>query len=203
LKEKERKKIIIDSREKNSMVPSYLIGKGVNFIFEKLDVGDYIVGDVVIERKSAADFFSSIYSGRLKIQLSNMVNIKNKILLIEGVSEYKKFNKNILWGNLINYSVFMNIPFIFVENEKETVDFILYLSSKRSNFGSTRCKKNIKTLYDKKIFFIQGIPGIGERYAKKLLEKFGSVKNLFLSSKDKLCEILSEKVVNEMISIID
>jgi len=49
--EKEKPKIIIDYREKNSLIPSILNSLGVEIELKELKVADYIVKDVAIERE--------------------------------------------------------------------------------------------------------------------------------------------------------
>ena len=121
------KEIFIDTREKNSMVPSYLFKISKNAKFKKLEVGDYLIGDIIIERKSAPDFFSSIYSGRLKEQLSNIIKYKNKIILIEGIYDYKKFNKKVCWGFFLSWCMKCNIPILLVNNEKNLQSLLILL----------------------------------------------------------------------------
>lgn len=196
-----KRTIIVDTREKNSMVPSYLFKIGVNVIFEKLDVGDYLVGNTVIERKSAADFFSSVYSGHLREQMSDIKECNNKILLLEGIFDYKKFNKNVFWGCFISYSE-MGIPILFVNNEKETADFLKFLGNKKIQVNKSRIKKKVKTLDEKKIFFLEGILGIGEKKAEELLEKFGSVKKTINAKEKDIKEVLNDRVFDEFKRII-
>jgi len=55
-KEIKKPKIIIDYREKNSLVASELIKLGLEIEFKELKVADYIVKGVAIERKTISDF---------------------------------------------------------------------------------------------------------------------------------------------------
>jgi ERCC4-type nuclease len=66
-KEKEdiKIKIRIDNREKNSLVPSELIKIGFQVEWKQLEVGDYIIYDTIIERKTISDFKASIPSRRI------------------------------------------------------------------------------------------------------------------------------------------
>ena len=62
-------KVSVDIREKNSLVPSVLGKLGAEVEFSTLKVGDYIVKDFVIERKTISDFISSMINKRLSKQL--------------------------------------------------------------------------------------------------------------------------------------
>ena len=64
--------IIADIHEKNSLTLANLTELGAELQITSLQVGDYIVGDIVIERKTFQDFISSMLSKRLIQQLINM-----------------------------------------------------------------------------------------------------------------------------------
>ena len=76
--------ILIDSREKNSLIVSELIEKKHEIKLETLQVGDYIVGDIAIERKTLNDFISSMLSKRLIEQLNNLKQFPKQVLILEG-----------------------------------------------------------------------------------------------------------------------
>jgi ERCC4-type nuclease len=70
-KEKPKKEIIktkifVDNREKNSLILYYLIENKINVEMKNLEVGDYLINDIVIERKSFLDFQSSIIDKRFQ-----------------------------------------------------------------------------------------------------------------------------------------
>lgn len=53
--------LIVDSRETNSGIPALLRSAGVPFVQQELAAGDYQIGDVLLERKSANDLAASIW----------------------------------------------------------------------------------------------------------------------------------------------
>ena len=65
-------KIIIDYREKESLIPSELMHIGCEVEYKNLQVGDYIVNQTIIERKTINDFLNSMMNKRLIIQLQNL-----------------------------------------------------------------------------------------------------------------------------------
>ena len=83
IKKKIEKRIIVDFREKNSLVPAELIKKGFIIEFKKLEIGDYLVKDFVIERKTKNDFIASIIDGRLKLQMREMQKCAQPFLILE------------------------------------------------------------------------------------------------------------------------
>ena len=48
--------IIVDTREKQSLIAANLLEQKANISFEKLDIGDYLIGETCIERKTFSDF---------------------------------------------------------------------------------------------------------------------------------------------------
>ena len=65
--------IICDDRESGN------IRKDLDCIVKRLDIGDYIIGDLLIERKTPADFFNSLFDRRLWTQLQNLKDAKGYI----------------------------------------------------------------------------------------------------------------------------
>src|SRR3989338_929271 len=91
-------KIIIDIREKNSLVASEIVKLGMEMEFQTLKVGDYIANDVVIERKTVSDFVGSMINKRLTRQLEELQQYPKKILVIEGIYEQELYPENNLEG---------------------------------------------------------------------------------------------------------
>ena len=70
--EKEKQRIIMDYREKNSLVFSELKALGLEVESKELKVADYLVNNIAIERKTVSDFISSMINGRIKRQLEEI-----------------------------------------------------------------------------------------------------------------------------------
>ena len=197
-KEKKKKipseKVLVDFREKNSLVPSEMIKKGLNIEFCELKVGDYIVKDIVIERKSREDFFNSIFDKRIFTQLANMSEYENRMILLEG--DYEKnlpIHENALKGIFLSIGLKYKTPIVFSKNEEDTAKIIFLLSTKKEKSNSLTLKKK-PTSDDKKAHsIIEAFPGIGPAISKKLFDKFGSVKNIIDADEEKLSKILGKK----------
>ena len=91
-KESQKKRIIVDYREKNSLVISKLIKLNFEIEFKELKVADYLVKDVAIERKTVSDFISSMLNRRLLKQLEELQQYQKKLLIIEGVDEQELYS---------------------------------------------------------------------------------------------------------------
>lgn len=198
--ENKPEKIIIDYREKNSLVASYLIKEGLEIEFKELKIGDYVVKDVIIERKTVSDFISSMINQRLLKQIEEIKQYENKLIIIEGISEkelYKEenysINPNAIRGFLLSIALKHKIPLIFSKNSEDTAKFIAILSKKKDKEMNLNAKKKTLNKKEQLQFIIEGFPGVGPKKAKALLEKFGSIQNIILAPTEELEKILGIK----------
>ena len=137
-KDEPKESIIIDYREKNSLVASYLVKQGFPVEFKELKIGDYIVKNIIIERKTVQDFISSMINHRLINQIEELKQYENKLLIIEGISEKELYseentgiNANAIRGFLLSILLKHKIPIIFSKNAEDTSKFINVLSKKK------------------------------------------------------------------------
>ncbi|MBL7059292.1 hypothetical protein ISS08_02470 [Candidatus Pacearchaeota archaeon] len=195
-------KIIIDHREKNSLVISELEELNFNLEFKQLKVADFLIKDVAIERKTVDDFISSIKNKRLIRQLEEIQQYKKKLLIIEGLDEQDLYSDsdlsgmhpNSIRGFLLSILLKYNVPIIFSKNYKDTAKFISLIAKKKTN-SEASLNVNKRTLNSKERlqFILEGFPGIGPKNAKKLLKEFKTLKNLFNAEEEKLKDILGKK----------
>lgn len=201
IKEKTKRKIIIDYREKNSLVASELIRAGFELEFKELKVADYIVKDIAIERKTVSDFISSMINRRLLKQLEELQQYKNKLLIIEGIEERELYNDekingvnpNSIRGFLLSIVLKYKIPTIFTKNSEDTAKFILILSRKKEKELPLNVRKKSLNKKEQLQFIIESFPGIGPKTAKKLLKEFKTIKNIFNSSEEELKRVIGKK----------
>mgnify|MGYP001464278924 CR=1 FL=1 len=193
-------KIIIDYREKNSLVISELSKLGFEIEFKELKVADYIIRDVAIERKTVLDFISSMKNKRLINQLEGLQQYKNKLLIIEGIEEQELYSEdsigmhpNAVRGFLLSIILKYKIPIIFTKNSEDTAKFILVLSKKESKELSLNVTRKSFDKKEQMQFIVEGFPGIGPKTAKKLLKEFKTIKDIINASEEKLQEIIGKK----------
>lgn len=187
-----KNRIIIDNREKQSLVPSELAKLGFEIHFQQLQLGDYILNGTIIERKSFQDLQSSIIDRRIFSQIQDLKKT-NSLLIIE-ISGEKRLHPNAIRGFLLSLTQDYQIPYIISENEKETAKYISILSNKdkNSNLSIRQTRSNL-SIEEQKQFILEGFPGIGPVSAKKLLEKYKSLSSIFNADKKEIEEILGKK----------
>ena len=191
--------VIIDNREKNTLIPSFLSKNKIPFKFEQLEVGDYIINDLIIERKTINDLKSSIMNKRLFSQLNNLREQNRKIIIIEGnfeeLTNNETLHENSLRGAILSISLKEKIPIIFSKDEKDTYSYIELLARKRKDSPSMSLRpgRKLSSTEEKKKFILEGFPNIGPTTAKKLIEKYKSLKNIFNAEEKELEDILGKR----------
>jgi DNA excision repair protein ERCC-4 len=202
--------IIIDTREKQSLVFSKLYSKKSLTNFEKLDIGDYLVGDTIIERKTFSDLQASIIDKRLITQLKEMKKYPKQILLLEGfIYNYSdsRINENAIRGLFLSISLDFKTPIIFTEDEEDTSKFLITLAKryeKEKVQTSDRQIKTAKNIEEQKRFILEGFPGIGPTTSKQLFEKFKTLHRIFNLEEKELIEtkLLDEKKIKKFLELL-
>lgn len=199
-KEKEEKKpiIIADIHERNALVISLLIKKGIDVHIESLKTGDYIVGDIAIERKTVADLSSSIINKRILEQLNNLVQHKKYALLVEGnlASTQKILHKNALRGFLLSTALDRKIPVIITESAEETAENLTILARRTKKSPSSLRPSRIATNAKEQIrYLLEGFPGIGPAAVQTIENHYTSFKEFANTSLEQLEKAIGKKAI--------
>lgn len=197
-KEIPTQKIIIDNREKNSLVISELISLNCQVEFQQLPVADYIINEIAIERKTISDLKSSIINKRIISQMREIKQYPKNLLLLEGFENEDIYqgiiHENALRGLLLSISLDYQVPIIFTKNEKDTAKYLFLLSKKSDKKEFSLRPSKISFSKEEQLqYILEGFPGIGPVTAKELLKKFGSLKNIINANEEELKEILGKK----------
>lgn len=200
-------KVIIDNREKNSLVPAELSSLNLEIEFQRLQIADYIVNNIAIERKTISDLKASIINKRIFSQIQELKQYPSCLLLIEGDIE-EIFNNEIIHENALRGFIIASIldykvPIIFSKNEKDTALYISILAKKRDKKEfSIRPSKILFSKEEQSQFILEGFPYVGPVKAKALLNKFKSLKNIINASNLELQEILGKRA-NDFRNLVD
>jgi ERCC4-type nuclease len=198
--ESEKQKIIVDYREKNSLVASELISMGFEVEFRELKVADYLVNNVAIERKTISDFTSSLINKRIIRQLQELQQYENRLLIIEGIDEQELYsddsegiNANAIRGFLLSVTLRQKISIILTKNYEDTAKYLAVLARKKEKESSLNVTKKSLDKKERLQFILEGFPGIGPKTAKKLLSRFSTLKNIANASIEELTEAVGKK----------
>lgn len=204
-KRKEIPIILIDYRERNSLVVSELIGFGLKTEIKELKVADYIVNGTAIERKTVSDFISSMKSRRLLRQLEELQQYSERLLIIEGIDEQELYtdseerigmHPNSVRGFLLSILLNHRVPIIFTKNYEDTAKFISVLSRKKPREVPLNPTKKYHSKKEQSQYILEGFPGIGPKTAKKLLKKFKTIKTITNLSEEELRSEIGKKAEN-------
>ncbi|MGC9127039.1 MAG: ERCC4 domain-containing protein [Thermoplasmata archaeon] len=203
--------IILDYRER-SIIPTILeIENHVEVT--SLSVGDIIIPNgnecVIIERKETHDFIDSIKTSRLWDQLARLQSqenildfrIKRRILLLHGNILPAVIGERISWASV--FGALMEIVYVYgvqvfqVETDYSLGEFIRVLKRREEegkNDGNVRVRWERKIEYRRddlswKLYILSSIPYVGEKTAKKLLDRFGSIERISRASISDLMKV--------------
>jgi DNA excision repair protein ERCC-4 len=195
----ENVEIVADDREHPSGVIEELEkADGVVVKVEHLSVGDYCVdGAVLIERKTAADFAQSLIDGRLFGQAGRMASSPLRpAYIIEGTSaEWVGLgvSREALQGALVTLMLIFDVPVFRSSDPAESARLIFYIGSQlvrlRDPGYAPYRQAKAKRKKTRQLRILQSLPGVGADRAKKLLERFGTVRACFTASPTELSEV--------------
>lgn len=192
---KQTAKVLVDNREKNSLVPSMLSKLNINFEFTHLPVGDYIINDIAIERKTINDLKSSIINKRILFQLKEIKQYPKHLLIVElNENPYEGIiHENALRGFILSTLLESQVPIIFSQSEEDTSKYLSILASKTKKSHLSLRQKIPLSEKEQKQYILEGFPGIGPATAKKLIKQFSSIKNIINAEESQLQLIIGKK----------
>lgn len=120
---KEFRKVQVDDREP-LFIDALLLCEELMPDRGRLLVGDYVCGDVVVERKTVDDFCGSICDGRLKKQVVGMKEKFGRVFVVvvgRVGDRTSAIHINSVLGFMVSLVVDESVGIIFVESEEECV----------------------------------------------------------------------------------
>ena len=189
-------RIIVDERERKSGIPDLLKSIGMGVEMKTLPIGDYIVApETIVERKSIKDLMASVFDGRLYDQCARLKeNFEHPIVLVEGnVDEIEEITDNplVFYGALSRVALEFKIPIIPTPSASHTAKLLVALCSKKDGPKGPYLKKIKKSsnLETQQLSTLCSLPGIGEKFAVRMLEKFGTPLKVFSATTSELAKV--------------
>ncbi|MBD3398237.1 hypothetical protein GF412_03525 [Candidatus Micrarchaeota archaeon] len=186
--------IAVDVREA-PLFHELIESQGAEAQVSPLPVGDFICSDrTVIERKSRADFESSVIDGRLFDQLSRLSSSYSRVILVvEGTESPGMLQKPSLLGAYSSVLTDYGAAIFFTRSPESTAELI-YAIAKHEQLMEKRPlritgKPKGKTLSQNQLAIVEMLPLVGPKMARTLLENFGTVENLFNAPEEELIKV--------------
>ncbi len=205
-------RMVVDERERKSGIPDLLKQIGVKVEMMNLPVGDYIVAsETVVERKSVSDFISSVFDGRLFDQCNRLKeHFEHPTIIIEGnVDEIDKITENplVFYGAMSSVVLDFKIPVIPTPNASHTAKLLISMCARQGTVKGPFLKKIRKSgdLQQQQLSILSSLPGVGEKLASRMLEKFGSPSSSLNASSVELSKIsgMGEARAHKIRKILD
>jgi len=187
--------IEIDYRERDSKIIEILRAKkNITVEEKKLFIGDYLINKrIAVERKTTRDFVISIIDGRLFSQASRLKRYAEvQLMVIEGTDLFYtgyEIDPQAIKGAIVSLSVSWQIPLIFSKSPDGTAEILVMAGIQDVKYRDEilkRAGRRPRRLLTRKLFLLQGLPGIGPKIAKRMLERFGSVEKVITASEHEI-----------------
>jgi len=189
-------RIVVDEREKKSGIPNLLRGIGISLEIKTLPIGDYIVApETIVERKTISDLVSSIFDGRLFDQCHRLKeHYQFPILVIEGnIDEIEELTENslVFYGAISSIALDFKIPVIHTPNASHTSKLLVSMCSRKDASKGPFIKKIRKSndIQKQQLSILCSLPGVGEKTAIRMLEKFGTPLSVLSSTTTELSKV--------------
>jgi DNA excision repair protein ERCC-4 len=187
----------VDTSERHAALLDLARGCGdFDIRMERLAIGDYLIdGSIVIERKTYADFATSLVDGRLFPQAAALARSPHRpIVLLEGPTpaQMPDVHAHALKGAMLSLAVMWRLPVIHACNPEDSLRILRLLAgqlAKTSPAVLQRYDRKPKRLTSRKLYMLQGLPGIGPALANRLLVHFGSVECVITADQGMLAHV--------------
>ena len=206
-------KVVVDHREYRSKVVRNLTANGTHVEPQQLDVGDYVLSSRIgVERKSVDDFLESLTGGKLFRQIAQLRDAYPRpVLILEGENLLTKRNisHKAIFGSLASINVDFGVPVITTKDSAETADLLQVMAKREQKDDkkaiAIREEKNSMSLRERQQFMIEGLPNVSAVLAKRLLDHFGSIRNITNASEEELMEVkgVGINISSEIIEILN
>jgi DNA excision repair protein ERCC-4 len=177
-------RIVIDDREPHELVAHALRSCGCSAIeVRRLTIGDYVVNEsLLVERKSLRDLIVSIIDGRLFQQAKRLADADlPAALILEGTTQdiqHSEMRWEAIQGALVSVSLFFGVPVLRSRNLEETARTLFHAARQNAEVETDALVRHARRPKRKaalQSYILQGLPGVGPKRAKQLIERFGSV----------------------------
>lgn len=189
--------ITVDDRETSSRVAERLHELGASIALERLEYGDYAIGDrILVERKTVQDFMNTLVERDLFGQIKAMANaVLRPVLIIEGDEDLysvRNIHPNAIRGTLAAITVDMGVALIRTRDADDTAETLYVLAQREGSERGERKmhpKKSYRSVREEQEYALAAFPNVGLKSARLLLEHFGSLKAIVDAEPEELSAV--------------
>ncbi|MFA7563564.1 MAG: ERCC4 domain-containing protein, partial [Methanoculleus sp.] len=189
--------ITVDDRETSSRVAGRLHELGASITLERLEFGDYAIGErILVERKTVQDFVGTLIERDLFGQIKAMADVVLRpILIIEGEDDLysvRNIHPNAIRGTLAAITVDMGVALIRTRDADDTAETLYVLAQREGSERGERKvhpKKSFRSVREEQEYALAAFPGVGLKSARLLLEHFGSLKAIIDAEPEELSAV--------------
>jgi Fanconi anemia group M protein len=189
--------ITVDDRETSSRVAGRLHELGASITLERLEFGDYAIGDrILVERKTVQDFMNTLIERDLFGQIKAMADaVLRPILIIEGEEDLysvRNIHPNAIRGTLAAITVDMGVALIRTRDADDTAETLYVLAQREGSERGERKvhpKKSFRSAREEQEYALAAFPNVGLKSARLLLEHFGSFKAIIDAEPEELSAV--------------
>lgn len=200
--------IIADDRESSSKVVECLHKSGALISLQRLEYGDYAIGDrIIVERKTTRDFMDTLVERDLLGQIKRMSDaVLKPVLIIEGEDLYsqRNINPNAVRGALTAIALNLGTSIFYTKTPEETAEMLFVIANreegKEGGLKSPHYHKSYKSMREELEYIISSFPKTGLKSARILLENFGTIENIIKASEEELMAVdgIGEKTAKKI-----
>lgn len=159
-----------------------------------LEVGDIIVHDLAIERKTVGDFFATLQAGQLFPQLRRLKRaFRRQMLLIEGTGLRYHLDNEQFMGLYTRICAGWQIPILHTLNGEDTARVIRQILTHEvrepSGIPRFRPRNPAFEIREPSLRMLTSIPGLGPKRALALLQSFRTVSAVLAATEAELCQV--------------
>jgi ERCC4-type nuclease len=191
-----RHELLVDPSERHAALVS-LASQCDDFEvrMERLTVGDYCLDrGIVVERKTYADFAVSLADGRLFPQAAKLARCPHRpVVLLEGPRPQRmpEVHPHALKGAMASLAVLWRLPVLWARDPEDSLRLLRFLANQLHSVegGLKRYDRKPRRLASRRLYMLQGLPGVGPALASRLLLEFGSVERVVIASEEELTRV--------------
>ena len=140
-----------------------------------LATGDYLIdNEVLVERKTIGDFTASLVDGRLFPQVARLAHSRcRSLLLIEGPTPTSSpdVHPHSIEGALVSIAAMWRLPVLHASDPEHSLRMLRFLADQVHRPRDQilrRFDRKPKRLASRRLFLLQGLPGVGPALAHRL-----------------------------------